>query len=86
MKGGKKTLDKGGYTCAVFIDLSKAIDTLNNKFSIAKSGAYGFDTKALYYIKSYLGNIKQSVRVNINFSSWQEIIAGVPQGSIFGPL
>ena len=82
----KKTLDKGGYTCAVFIVSSKAFDTLNDKFSIAKLGAYGFDTKALYYIKSYLDNIKQSVRVNINFSSWQEIIAGVPQGSIFGPL
>ena len=82
----KKTLDKGGYTCAVFIVLSKAFDTLNDKFSIAKLGAYGFDTKALYYIKSYLDNRKQRVRVNRNFSSWQEIIAGVPQGSILGPL
>ena len=86
MKGGKKTLDKGGYKCEVFIDLSKAFDTLNDKFLIAKLGAYGFDTKALHYIKSYLDNIKQSVRVNLNFISWQEIIAGVPQGSIFGPL
>ena len=82
----KKTLDKGGYICAIFMDLSKAFDTLNNKLLIAKLGAYGFDTKALYYIKSYLDNRKQRVRVNRNFSSWQEIIAGVPQGSILGPL
>ena len=66
--------------------LSKVFDTLNQKLITAKLGAYGFDTKALYYIKSYLDNRKQRVRVNRNFSSWQEIIAGVPQGSILGPL
>ena len=82
----KKTLDKGGYIFAIFMDLSKAFDTLNYILLIAKLGAYGFDTKALYYIKSYLDNRKQRVRVNNNFSSWQEIIAGVQQGSILGPL
>ena len=50
------------------------------------SRAYGFDTTAPYYIKGYLDNRKQRVRVNSNFSSWQEIIAGVPQGSVLGPL
>ena len=82
----KKTLDKGGYIFAIFMDLSKALDTLNYILLIAKLGAYGFDAKALYYIKSYLDNRKQRVRVNNNFSSWQEIIAGVQQGSILGPL
>ena len=65
------------------MDLSKAFERLNHKLLIAKLGAYGFDTKALYYIKSYLDN---RVRVNSNFSSWQEIIARVLQGSILGPL
>ena len=86
MKGGKKTLGKGGYICAIFMDLSKAFDALNHKLLIAKLGAYGFDIKALYYIKSYLGNRKQRVRVNSNFSAWQEIIAGVSQDSILGSL
>ena len=40
-------------------------------------GTYGFYTKALYYIKNYLDNRKQRVRMNSNFSIWQEIIAGV---------
>ena len=70
----------------MFMDLSKAADTLNHKLLIAKLGAYGFDIKALYYIKRYLGNRKQRVCVNSNFSSWQEIIAGVSQDSILGSL
>ena len=82
----EKTLDKGGYIFAILMDLSKAFDTLNHKLLIAKLGAYGFDAKDLYYIKSYLDNRKQRVRVNNNFSSWQEIIAGVQPGSILGPL
>ena len=66
------------------MDASKALDTLNQKLLIAKLGAFGIDKKAPNYIKSYLDNRKKRVRVNSNFSSWQEIIAGVPQGSILG--
>ena len=58
--------------------LLKASDTLNLNLLIAKLGAYGFNTKVLYYIKRFLDNRKQRVRVNSNFGSWQEIIAGVP--------
>ena len=62
------------------MDLSKAFDTLNQNSLIAKLGPL----KALNYIKNYLNNRKQIVFVNSNFSSWQEIIAGVPLGSILG--
>lgn len=69
------------------MDLSKAFHTLNHNFLISKLKAYGFDTKVLLnYIKSYSHNRKHRVRVNSNFSSWKEIIAGVPQGSILRPL
>ena len=82
----KKVLDKGGYICAIFMDLSKAFDTLNHDLLIAKLGAYGFETDALRYMKSYLTNRKQRVRVNKTFSEWERITTGVPQGSILGPL
>ena len=82
----KKVLDKGGYICAIFMDLSKAFDTLNHDLLIAKLGAYGFETDALRYMKSYLTNRKQRVRVNKTFSEWERITTGVPQGSISGPL
>ena len=82
----KKVLDKGGYICAIFMDLSKAFDTLNHDLLIAKLGAYGFETDALRYMKSYLKNRKQRVKVNKTFSELERITTGVPQGSILAPL
>ena len=82
----KNTLDKGGYVSAIFMDLSKAFDTLNHNLLIAKLGAYGFERNSLSFMKNYLNDRQQRVHVNNNFSSWGKIITGVPQGSILGPL
>ena len=62
----------------IFMDLSKAFDTLNHSLFIAKKGAYGFERDSLSFIKSYLNDRQQRVRVNNNFSSWEKVIAGVP--------
>ena len=53
---------------------------------ITKLEAYGFQEDALVFMKSYFTNRQQRVRVNSNFSMWEKIISGVPQGSILGPL
>ena len=68
------------------MDLSKAFDTLHLNLLIAKLGAYGFETNALRYMKSYLTNGMQRVRVNKTFSEWERITTDVQQGSILGPL
>ena len=47
---------------------------------------YGFSRSALKLVYDYLSNRKQQVKINGSFSSWQESIKGVPQGSVFGPL
>ena len=82
----KYTLDKESYFSAIFMNLSKTFDTLNHNLLILRLGAYGFERDSLYFIKSYLNDRQQQVRVNKNFSPWQKIIAGVPQGSILGRL
>ena len=82
----ENTLDKGGFVCAIFLDLSKAFDIMNYDLLIAKLGAYGFQEDALVFMKSYFTNRQQRVRVNSNFSMWEEIISGVPQASILSSL
>ena len=68
----KNTLDNGRYVSAIFMDLSKAFDTLKRKLLIAKLGAYGFERDSLSFMKSYLKDRQQRVRVNNNFSSWEK--------------
>ena len=82
----KNTLDKGGFVCAMFMELSKAFDTMNRDLLIVKLGAYDFPKDALPFMKSYLTKRRQRVCVNSNSSAWERIISGVPQGSILGPL
>ena len=53
---------------------------------IAKLNAYGFDNSSLTFIYSYLSERKQRTKINSSFSCWAEILFGVPQGSILGPL
>ena len=79
-------LDKGGYAGGVLMDLSKAFDTLNHDLLIAKLYAYGFDKNALRLIKSYLTDRWQRTKINTSYSSWSELLIGVPQGSVLGPL
>ena len=82
----KKVLDRKGYGSAVLMDLSKAFDTINDDLLLAKLHAYGFTNKSLRLIKSYLANRWQSTKINTRFSSWSELLLGVPQGSVLGPL
>ena len=86
LENWKNMLDKGGYVCAMFIDLSKDFDTIHHDLMIAKVGESSFSQDALQYMRSYLTNREQRVRVNSNFSSWDNNIAGVPEGSILRPL
>ena len=68
----KKAVDNGEYVSALFLDLSKAFDTINHDL--------------LKLMHSYLNNKKQQVQINNKFSSESIVITGVSQGSIDGLL
>ena len=68
------------------MNLSKAFDTIKHEIVLAKLKAYGFSTKALNLMQSYLKNRKQKDQINNKFSLERNVIAEVPQGSIDGPL
>ena len=82
----RKSLDKGGSYGALLTDLSKAFDCLPHDLLLAKLYAYGFDMKSVTLLHSYLTTRKQRVKIDNVYSSWEEILFGVPQGSILGPL
>ena len=68
------------------MDLSKAFDSLNHELLEAKLNAYGFTHISLCLIYSYLSDRWQGTKINNTFSSWVEMILGMPPGSILGPL
>ena len=82
----KEALDKKNNFGALLTDLSKAFDCIPHDLLVAKLHAYGFDYKSLNLIYNYLQNRKQRVKIGNSFSSWAQILLGVPQGSILGPL
>ena len=73
-------------TLGVFIDLSKAFDTVDHEILIKKLQVYGVNGTELSWFKCYLTNRHQFVKIDNIDSNFQEVKCGVPQGSILGPL
>ena len=80
------SIDQSEITAGVFLDLSKAFDTLDHQILFDKLEHYGVRGLALQWIKSYFSNRTQFVQINDTRSSEEIIRCGVPQGSILGPL
>ena len=79
-------MDKGKLPYCVFLDLSKAFDTIDHDILLAKLKHYGINGMASQVIKSYLSNRKQYVDFSGTTSGNLSVETGVPQGSILGPL
>ena len=81
-----KGIDQGKYTLGIFLDLSKAFDTIHHRILIKKLEHYGIRGICLKWFENYLENRKQVVKYNKIKSDEMTIKSGVPQGSILGPL
>src|SRR6218665_419858 len=81
-----KTMDDRGCTLGVFLDLSKAFDTIDYNILFDKLQHYGIRGLALEWFKSYLTDRYQQVSYAGVVSSSLPLHLGVPQGSILGPL
>ena len=79
-------VEKNETTIGVYLDLSKAFDTIDHDILLHKLDYYGFRGIVLDWFRDYLSNRTQYVSYNNNKSDLKTILCGVPQGSILGPL
>ncbi len=79
-------MDRRKTPISIFLDLSKAFDTLNHEILLFKLKHYGINGKAHTLMKSYLTNREQYVELENARSDTLPLTTGVPQGSILGPL
>ena len=82
----KKHLDKGDKIGVILMNLSKAFHTINQSLLLAKRDAHGLPRTSLKLMQNYLWNRHQRSSINSSFSNCTEVITGVLQGSILGPL
>ena len=78
--------EAGLYTGMILIDLQKAFDTINHDILISKMGLIGFSKETTEWFRSYLLNRKFIVHIKNTSSEPGDLLCGVPQGSILGPL
>uniref|UniRef100_A0A3B3C2G3 Reverse transcriptase domain-containing protein n=1 Tax=Oryzias melastigma TaxID=30732 RepID=A0A3B3C2G3_ORYME len=79
-------IDNKQYAIGVFLDLTKAFDTINHHLLLRKLYCYGIRGVAFSWIKSYIENRQQYVHINGVDSELQIVTCGVPQGSVLSPL
>ena len=77
-----KNIDEGNYSIGIFLDLSKAFDTIDHTILLDKLCRYGVRGVTLNWFKHYLNDKKQFVSYNNTTSVSMKVTCGVPQGSI----
>ena len=81
-----KVVDGGGRADVAFLDFSKAFDKVNHVILLKKLFCLGIRGKIWWWIRNFLEDRTQKVKVKNCFSSVVQVTSGVPQGSVLGPL
>ena len=79
-------IDKKQLSAIVLLDMSKAFDSINHELLLAKLQDVGASPTVIQWFRSYLSFRYQVVRINTTISDRLQVVSGVPQGSILGPL
>ena len=86
LQAWQKELNNSGNVGTILVDLSKACDCIPHDLPIAKLEAHGLHKISFNILFDYLSSRKQRTKIGCSFSSCYDIITGIPQGSILGPL
>ena len=79
-------LDENNYVDIIYLDFRKAFDTVPHERLLQKLGAYGITGCIANWIKNFLANRIQAVRIGESVSRNANVLSGIPQGSVLGPL
>ena len=79
-------ISRGGVIDTIYLDFTKAFDTVQHQRLLGKLETYGIEGNILYWIKDFLIGRTQEVTINSTKSAPASVASGIPQGTVLGPV